>query len=471
MKVIKVSLALMLTLFLARYFGTLIMAGYLMEGLFVFLVGMIFVFSSMKQKFAMFTFVAFIPFSFHQKLSGVELLAPVLCFLLLIELLLNKQRLLSKKASLWFFAIGIISTWALINYSRNPVMGMFYLGTGLESTGLRSYFSVFVGITVFFSSYWFIQYKNINTKNLFIFLIAVALSLGLLKSFSYFAGVHIPLLNKFYDFSYVNVTKSFFRIQGLSRLVIMAIPLLLSLFYREKITVLRILIFSVFFLLLILSGARTMFAATMLSILLYIAFIRKTDLLPFILLIVLFSASYILIIPQIELPDQLERMTGVTAAVEQQSKYRFEAYSVYLREFLENPIFGKGIGFAGGELDFVSHNLIHGGHGAYLSIMAIYGIGGLIFLCLLVFGTLYHSYKLFNVYKNHYEYALWTLFAFLYIFIRSINLLPAGDGITEYDIWYLAGIIAGIRSLDYKKNSNMDNRANLKEIDQGVNIL
>ena len=470
MKIIKVGLALMLTLFLARYFGVLIIAGNLMEGLFIFLVGMIFVFSSIKHKFTLFTLVAFIPFSFHKKLSGVELLAPLLCFLLLIELLVNKKNLLSKKASIWFVAIGIISTWALINYSRNPVTGMFFFGSGLESTGLRSYYNIFVGITVFFSSYWFIQYKNIDTKRLFIFLITVALLLGFLRTISYLAGVHIPLLNRFYDFTYIDVRKSFFRIQDLSRLTILAIPLLLSLFNREKITVLRILIFSIFILLLILSGARTTFAATMFSIFIFIAFIRKTNLLPFFLLITLVSAIYMLIIPQIQLPGHLERMTGVSAAVDQQVDYRFQAYSAYLDEFFKSPIFGKGVGYAGGEIDYVGSNLIHGGHGAYLSVLAIYGIGGLVYFCLLVFGTLYHSYKLFKLYRNHYEYALWALFAFLYIVIRSINFLPAGTGIQEYDIWYLAGIIAGIRSLDYNKNINMDDRVSITDRDQGVNL-
>ena len=455
MKLIKVGLALILTLYFARFFGMLIIAGDLMDGLFIFLVAIIFIFSSIKHKFLLFSFAAFIPFSFHEKLTGVELLAPVLCFLLLIDLLVNKRKLLSKKAFIWFFAIGIISTWAFVNFARNPVMGMFFFGSGLTSTGIRFYYNVFVGIAVFFSSYWFIQNKNIDAKKLFLFLIAAALLLGFLKTFSYFAGVNIPLLNKFYKFSSVNVEKSYFRIQGLSRLVILAIPLLLSVSYRDKFTKLRILLLLIFILLLLLSGARTMFAATMLSIFIFIAFIRKTDLLPFILLITLVSASYMLIIPQIQLPGHLQRMTGVTEAVDEQARFRFKAYEAYYNEFLKSPIFGKGVGYTGTEYNFVSGNLIHGGHGAYLSVLAIYGIGGLVYFCLLVFGTLYHSYKLFKVYKNHHEYALWTLFAFLYLVIRSINLLPAGNGITEYDIWYLAGIIAGIRSIPLVKTDIM----------------
>ena len=470
MKVIKVGLAIMLALFVARFFGVLIMAGDLMNGLFIFLVAIIFIFSSIKHKFLLFTLVAFIPFSFHKKLSGVELLAPILCFLLLIELLVNKRKLLSKKASMWFVAIGIISTWAFINYSRNPVTGMFFFGSGIQSTGLRSYYNIFVGITVFFSSYWFIQYKNIDAKKLFLFLIAAALLLGFLKTFSYFAGVNIPLLNKFYKFSSVNVEKSYFRIQGLSRLVVLAIPLLLSVSYRDKFTKLRILLILIFILLLLLSGARTMFAATILSIFIFIAFIRKTNLLPFFLLIALVSTIYMLIIPQIQLPGHLERMTGVSDAIDQQADYRFQAYEAYYNEFFKNPIFGKGVGYTGGAIDYVGSNLIHGGHGAYLSVLAIYGIGGLVYFCLLVFGTLYHSYKLFKLYRNHYEYALWALFAFLYIVIRSINFLPAGTGIQEYDIWYLAGIIAGIRSLDYNKNINMDDRVSITDRDQGVNL-
>ena len=471
MKLIKVGLALMLTLYLARYFGMLIIVGNLMEGLLVFLVGMIFVFSSIKQKFTIFTFVIFVPFSFHPRLSGVELLAPILCFLLLIELLLNKQRLLTKKAFIWFVAIGIISTWAFINYSRNPVTGMFFFGSGLKSTGLRSYYNVFVGITVFFGSYWFIQYKNIDTKRLFMFLITVALLLGFLRTISYLAVIHIPLLDRFYDFTYIDVRKSFFRIQDLSRLTILAIPLLLSVSYRDKFTKLRILLLSIFIFLLLLSGARTMFAGTMMSIFIFIVFFRKKNLIPFLSFVVLVTAIYMLIIPQIQLPGQLERMTGVSDAVDQQAAFRFKAYTAYLEEFLKNPVFGKGVGYTDTEYNFVSGNLMHGGHGAYLSILGIYGIGGIVYFCLLVFGTLYHSYKLFKVYKNHHEYALWTLFAFLYLVIRSINLLPAGDGITEYDIWYLAGIIAGIRSLDYKENINTDDRINFMDKDQGVNIL
>ena len=470
MKIIKVGLALILALYLARFFGMLIMVNDLMNGLFVFLVVIIFIFSSIKHKFALFSFVAFIPFSFHPKLTGVELLAPVLCFLLLIELLVNKRKLLSKKAAIWFVAIGIISTWSFMNFARNPVMGMFFFGSGLESTGLRSYYNIFVGITVFFSSYWFIQYKYIDAKKLFLFLIAVSLLLSFLLTISYFSGVNIPLLNKFYKFMTISETRTYFRIQGLSRLVILAIPLLLSVSYRDKFTKLRILLILIFILLLLLSGARTMFAATMLSIFIFISFIRKTDLLPFILLITLVSASYMLIIPQIQLPGHLERMTGVSDAVDQQADFRFKAYEAYYNEFLENPIFGKGVGYTGTEYNFVAENLIHGGHGAYISVLAIYGIGGIVYFSLLVFGTLYHSYKLYKVYKNHHEYALWTLFAFLYIVIRSISFLSGGDGIKEYDIWYLAGIVAGIRSLDYKENINMDDRVNLTNRDQGINL-
>jgi len=80
----------------------------------------------------------------------------------------------------------------------------------------------------------------------------------------------------------------------------------------------------------------------------------------------------------------VSRRTFQVANVFSQDPYRMSTYQYYLNIFMEHPFWGKGIvpytNFVHApNRIFTDMQLIGGGHGAYLSVLAIFGVGGVFF--------------------------------------------------------------------------------------------
>ncbi len=390
-----------------------------------------------------------------RNLMFIELISPVLCFIFFMELLSEKRPLFSRKISIFFIAIAVLSLWAMLHYLKNPVSGQMLFGASYQEGGIRAYYIIFVGITTFLCSFWFFRYKKLNVNKWFILLLTVSLFLGYLRLIGYFNGFDIPFVGGV--FRYAGATKDFYRIGGLSEMAILGITVFLSLYYRKKLNIFPIAIFIAFFVLLILSGGRSAFFGTILTIFVYFTLINKKYFYPFILFFLIVTGIYTIFLSGFDLHYQAKRLIAVEGGFEEQDKFRYSSFQNYLDAFKDSPVFGKGIGHKdiktlSVESRFAEIQLATGGHGSYLSILSIFGIGGLFFLIVMLFGSMYYAYKIFKNETDFKDNAKLALFAFLYLIILSVVFIPGHAGYNNIELWFLSGLIAGLTARDEVEN-------------------
>ena len=259
------------------FFSALI-AGYLINtGNYILacilLFGFLYCFSlSWNQRFILFSFTVFFPLCFSHlgpipEFKWVEILAPFLCILFVIEILYKRQLFFSKKSSLFFVAIAVLSLWAIVNYIKSPVSAENLFGASATEGGLRGYYTIFIGIATFFCSFWFFKYKELNINKWFFLLLMFSLVLGYLRLIGFFSNFYIPFLGGV--FRYAESSEAYYRIGGLSEMAILGITILLSLFYKTRWNIFSIFIFMSSLVLLFFSGGRIVFFGTLLTLIFY----------------------------------------------------------------------------------------------------------------------------------------------------------------------------------------------------------
>ena len=135
----------------------------------------------------------------------------------------------------------------------------------------------------------------------------------------------------------------------------------------------------------------------------------------------------------------------------QQDPGRAVTFSYFWNIFLDKPLFGKGIGVYSGRIpkrfDYINEQLISGGHGAYLSILAIFGILGAIFLALILFGTVFKSYRLIlinNVSEEPVAYKKTAIFIFLYSLVTVFYYVFGYSGFQDLKLYFVIGMLIGV---------------------------
>jgi len=417
---------------------------------------------SWNQRFIIFSFTVFFPLCFSHlgpisEFKWIEILAPFLCILFIIEILYKKQPFFSKKSSLFFIAIAILSLWAIVNYIKSPVSAEKLFGASFTEGGLRSYYTIFIGIATFFFSFWFFKYKELNINKWFFLLLMFSLVLGYLRLIGFFNNFHVPFLGERFRHNATG-SFSFYRIGGLSEVAILGITISLALLYKKRWKLIFIFIFIGFLMLLFFSGGRAAFFGTLLALALYVVLINRKYFFHLVFLLLILIAIYNIITLFVPLPNQLNRLFAIKGGFARQDLYRYHTFIYYWEIFKEYPIFGKGIGYlkylaisGSPNAGFLSDQLMSGGHGSYLSILCTFGIGGIFFLTVILFGSIYYSYRIFKKDIGAQDNAKLALFAFLYLIILSIVFIPGGSGYNNMGLWFLSGMIAGINSKDEDK--------------------
>lgn len=454
--------------YLARFVGNLILTNnYILIG--VLFVGFIYLFfSSWNLKFILLSFIVFVPLIFPYPIGPfgkwIEIIAPSLCFFFILEILSKKQSLLSKKASIFFVAIGVLSLWSVVDYIKHPVLGQ--LTFGAEKGGLRQYYTIFTGITVFLCSFWFFKYKELNVRKWFFLLLIVSLVLGYLQLIRFFRD--LGFLTTILDFvggPFVSIGspgEAYYRIGGLASMAGLGISTLLSLFHKKRWDIFFIILLIGYLVLVFFGGSRMSALGIVTGIIVYITLINKKYFLPFIFFLLICVGIFI---SAGILPDRTGQIKRFTSVIEVSPLSFYGRYyaSLYMWEiFKKNPIFGKGISHLEGieEEFFIRHpeaqeeyyrqhiesQLAAGGHGAYFSILSIFGIGGFFWLIVMLFGGMYYAYRIFKRSDKFQDDAQLALFAFIYLIMLSIFSLTGGEGYNNMKLWFISGMIAGIIS-------------------------
>jgi O-antigen ligase len=478
MRYLSALIKILLVYSFAKYLADQILAGktnFLLI-IIVFFAGLfIFISLSWQQKFILFSLSVLFPFSFPGRipiplLYWFELIAPFLCFLLFLDILSKRKSLFSKQAYLFFFAILILVVWSIVNYTKTPVSGSVTFGAGYGKGGLRSYFIIFVGITTFLCSFWFFKYKKLNGNKLLLILLVTSLIIG---------NLHVLRLYKIitFDSAIIFLGTVTERVSGykqfsslpLRMIAGLGIPVMLSLFYRKKWNHFSSLILLNLILFAFMGGGRASFIAVCSSIAVYVFLVNRKYLFSTLLILLIISGLYVSFFPHVQLSEtRFGRVVDLEGGFKEQTPGRYFTFLYMWEIFKKSPMFGKGIGMhrisareeffkkypEAREKKYYNHiagQLTTGGHGAYVSILMNFGIGGIFWLLVMVFGSMYYSYRIFRMSSKYQIDTELAIFHFVYLVMLSIGLIVGGGGYDNMRIWFLAGATAGIISRDAKE--------------------
>lgn len=441
----------------------------------VLLVLVIYLKLSLRLKMVLLLLGCFYPLSFGnvgqiQIFLWVEWMGPLVASILFYHIVSDKKSILPKKCLPAISAIFVLMVWAAINYMRHPVLAEKLMDVTEDAGGLRSYFTIFVGVCVFFSALWYSRYggeaEAIWHKALWVLLL-FSLFIGVLRAFSYFLSFDIPFVYGNFRWYYMAFSFSLYggeayRIGGLSSSGTVGIAALLALRTGKRFKVMDVFLFICFGMILFLSGGR---AATlgMLVAFSFYCFITGFKRLGFIIAgIILFLCVVWLLINAGVLSGQINRLFDLEGGFREREKYRYLTYQLMWEQFLVNPVFGRGIGYFGKGLDnvsaFVFNQLKKGGHSSYMSILCIFGLGGAYFLGTMIISTFANGVRLL---KNKIiskdlstgERAM-TIFSLFVVIHNSIEYIVGGNGYSDMKLYMLAGVMTGLYSrgrTEYKK--------------------
>lgn len=455
---LKLIVTVYLAYYIGNYLGRFIIGNFYIFPIIFFLSIILLLISSVNKKFILLSAAVFFPFGLYgfgpiAQPMLIELMGPFMCIVLASDILLKKQPFLLRNSRIFFIAAGVLVLWSLVNFMRNPVSG-FIFGSDVRASGIRAYYVIFTGITTFLSACWFFRYRTLKINKWFTLLLIIAFVLGYLRIYAFFNKITLPFLLGAFNFTIPKGTE-FFRIGGISEMAVLGIIILLSLFHKEKWTKLSISALLGFIVLLFFSGGRTAFFATIMIALIYFVMLNRRYLIPALFLCFVVVATYIPISQGFVSSRQLDRLTSVEGGFEKQDPYRLKTFELYWNIFVGNPLFGKGIGYIeakGSDVKdynvfvFVNRELAKGGHGAYLSVMGNFGIGGIFFIGVMVFGSIFYAYKILKSKTDYDNDAKLILFAFLYLIYLSIIFITGFSGYDSMELWFLAGMVAGIKA-------------------------
>ena len=327
-------------------------------------------------------------------------------------------------------------------------MGYFLSGTSFRQKGIRAYYQIFAGIFLFFCAFLYFKHYQFNQERLFKYFIVLALTVGLLRLLGFYYSFILPFVSGVFKFA-EDVGQSYTRIGGLNEMTLLGIASVLAVSCKKKITLWMQAVLLLFSFLLIPAGGRTYFFAIVGSLVLYFTIFERRRILNYTPYFILIIAALVAISVTPKFSSQIERLFGIGGGFAAQDPFRSATYDYYIKSFLINPLFGKGIGYAPEiivgsvrERDFVYQQLLQGGHGAYLSMLGLWGTGGLIFLISMLVGGIYYSILLIKI--KQYEQT--GIFCFYYLVVLSINFISVGDGYSSMEMWLLCGLVAALIS-------------------------
>ena len=432
-------------------------------------------------QFLVLSLSALLPFSFGDfrsipSLQFIEWLT-LTTFLMLINELVPTNRVEKRLKTIKFkgieifiFAILLLITWTIVSFVNHEILSQSFRDTGKTGT-TRIYFNIFNNILLFFTTIIFVTvyFEKIDFENFFNILLTIALVLGVLKLISYFIiDFQIPLLSGAFDYTgeYSSARQAqyggkAYRFGGLSEVVIVGIPSLFACYlYNKRLNIPGLLLLLIF---LFFSGGRTVMIGTVISVTVFSFLFLPKNLIYLILiggLLYIFAAVFL---PDSLLQGQTGRLTTFNAGhfmgqdAERAMKWKF-----YLVTFEKNPILGKGIVEYQGYIYTLYENLgqstgealLSGGHGAYISLLSTFGLGGIVYFVLMVFGGIYLSFRKIKQYLNiDVTKTAIAVFVFMILIIKSIDFITSGNGLNTVGIlFFIVGLVTSLTVLQNRKD-------------------
>lgn len=401
-----------------------------------------------------------LPFSF--------IIIPLFFSSMLVSMIAKKQKIFPRNNRIFVFSLLLLLFCIFIGYAKNS-FSVFSIDLENHESKMiaESYLTAFAGIMIFFSTLWFSSAILYDENKLLRFFIFSALFFAFIRLMVHFLGYDPPFFSS--AFKYIAPSGAL-RLGGFDICVGVGVPALIA-YSSDRLNILRVLLMLVFLILGILGGGRALFSGVLFSLIIYLSLFYKKNSAKFLLTCGVFIVTVALVAQYVSLPVQVERITGVTlfeTGFVQDDPERASVYSYYWDTFLKNPLFGKGIGTYEGRIAefpwFVEEQLIYGGHGSYMSILCIFGVGGAAFLCIMLFGGIIKVYRLIlrsKLENLSFPYQKSVLFIMLYLVATAIYYITAGAGYKDLKLYFVVGMLLGI----IEKNELIKSKDTLKEVE------
>ena len=402
--------------------------------------------------------ISLFPFSFTKlgpidHFGWIEALAPIAFIILFSYIILNKLSFFPTGSGIVISAMLLLGLLAAIHFISEPQFPNAVNG-GYVKSGFRRYYEIVIGLCLFFYFLWFSYYNyegNSFWKSIITIIMLLSLVVGYIRLITYVLGMEMPLLGGNFLVMYDTSGEGAYRIGGLTDVATLGISALIAIYYQKQWNFKFFVFLSQFLFLLIMSGGRTASFAVIITLMAYVFFIEKREkgkklFLMFILLISVVLA----ILTQMDLiSHQFERLTAVEGGFATNSPSRLQLYKEEWKIFLNRPIIGKGIGpdnIPWNASPFIKDNLFDGGHGSYLSIIMLFGLGGAFYLFIAMFGSIMKGY-IFLENNRFVEFVkddcILVCFCLVFLCMLSILFIAEGSGYNRRSLFVLAGIIAG----------------------------
>jgi len=348
--------------------------------------------------------------------------------------------------------LSIMVFCLLLSFVRNPAGTANLFGGVGEGYGSRAYYQAFVCILAFLVIFRAVSTGLIDGRKLVSFIAWICVAVGLLRIANYLGIVpYVPFFEghlRYMSFeggftAALSVTK---RVGGLDQAGGYGFIAAYTgwVMHRKRVMLILALVSVMIF---IYGGGRGVFVGCSLAILLDMAgggLKRVIRIIP-VIGIVYFLLTVLQIQGQAVATPQLRRLEKVFTGTRQleADTYRQEGFSALVEKWRENPFIGSGISpTARGDVATISS---FGGHGAFISVIGLFGLPGIAFLILFVFAPLIRGVRqlLRNLPCSDSSAALIMRFASLLMVVEAVGMIAGGNGYADAHLYASVALLAG----------------------------
>jgi hypothetical protein len=390
-----------------------------------------------------FTFVPFGPLSGFRL---TEIFALPFLAVVVLQMLATRRSIVARGTGTLWLAVLALAVVAIVNYIR----------TFDEATAVaRLYLDVFSSIAIFVEVAWLAGEPSVRDGDwvrLLRILLLVGVAAGGLRLASFYGGFTLPLLTGTFDYGGTRVVSGVAvnRIGGLAGASVLVLAASAGLWAATSARAVPLLGAAAGLVFAVLSGGRGLTIGVLVGgavLLLALSPRQRMRYAAGLALVVTMAAWITFLVGE---SGQVARLTALGGGLARQSPERFAALTVVWRQFLQNPVFGKGIGVPvpGIENRFVEAVVTWGGHSAYTTMLGNFGVlGGFTILLLTLGVAVYAVIGVTRVRRSaparRVVLGLLT-FVVVYVSIHAVELTVGGNGFGDAMLFAVAGLLAGV---------------------------
>jgi hypothetical protein len=376
----------------------------------------------------------------------VEVLAGPILGLAVVDAVRTGRSLIPRQAGMVSILVALFALVAVYHAVRS---GPGSIGNDVSAPNLRAYIDLFIGIAVFVGTLYWSEVEDGWTDGPLVVIATLGLGIGLVRLGAYFMGIPMPLLGGRFQYDVVTSVSGVAaaRIGGLTESASFAIGGALGLWHSRRLPLLALVCGVAGVVFAVVSGGRSYAIGLLAGLLVYSTLLRGRRLWLRILAMSAAGALAAVSVAAVGLGAQLTRISAFAGGIEGQDPYRYSAMRFLWVEFLRSPVIGKGIGAPGVGLvnQFVSDVVSNGGHSAYLSVLAIFGVVGLASFVAVAAGGIIRSWHALRrrVEPLGSPAAGWLTMLLFVLVTRVLESTVAGNGYSDFGMYAIGAAAIG----------------------------